>query len=111
MRTEKEMFHLILGVANNDERVRAVYVNGSRTNPNVSKDIYQDYDIVYVVTETKSFLDNKNWISVFGELAILQEPDKNDVGFEMKMDFDRSYTWLMLFKDGNRIDLHIQMYI
>ena len=109
MNKEKEMFDLILSVANNDKRVRAVYMNGSRTNPNVSKDIYQDYDIVYVVNETRSFLENKNWISVFGEMAILQEPDKNDVGFEMKMDFDRSYTWLMLFKDGNRIDLHIQI--
>ncbi len=108
MRTERKMFDLILGVAKADERIRAVYLNGSRANPNVTKDIYQDYDIVYVVKETKSFLKDKNWISVFGELAILQEPDINDIGFEMKMEFDRSYTWLMLFKDGNRIDLHIQ---
>lgn len=71
MRTEKEMFDLILSVANNDERIRAVYMNGSRANPNVVKDIYQDYDIVYVVTETKWFLENKNWISVFGDLAIV----------------------------------------
>jgi len=59
MRSEKEMFDLILGVAKNDERARSVYMNGSRTNPNVPKDIYQDYDIVYGVTETKSFLDNQ----------------------------------------------------
>ena len=76
--------------------------------PNIAKDIYQDYDIVYVVTETKSFLDNKNWISVFGSIAIIQEPDLNDFGFGIKMDFDRSYAWLMLFKDGNRIDLGVQ---
>lgn len=78
MRTEKEMLDLILSVAKADEHVRAVYMNGSRTNPNVAKDIYQDYDIVYIVTETKSFLGNKSWISVFGEQAILQEPDIND---------------------------------
>lgn len=108
MRSEIEMFDLILGVAQNDERIRAVYMNGSRANPNVVKDIYQDYDIVYVVTETKSFLDNKDWISVFGSIAIVQEPDLNDFGFGIKMDFDRSYAWLMLFKDGNRIDLGVQ---
>lgn len=107
MRTEKEMFELILSVANNNECIRAVYMNGSRANPNVTKDIYQDYDIVYVVTETKWFLDNKNWISVFGELAIAQEPDNNDFGWGINKDFTRSYTWLMLFKDGVRIDLHI----
>lgn len=47
MRIEKEMFDLILGVAQKDERIRAVYMNGSRTNSNAPKDIFQDYDIVY----------------------------------------------------------------
>jgi aminoglycoside 6-adenylyltransferase len=30
MRTEQEMFDLILGVAQKDERIRAVYMHGSR---------------------------------------------------------------------------------
>ena len=34
MRTEREMMELILGVAQRDERILAVYMNGSRTNPN-----------------------------------------------------------------------------
>ncbi len=106
---KKEMMELILKVAKEDERIRAVYMGGSHTNPKVEKDIYQDYDIGYVVTETKSFLDNKDWISVFGDIAIVQEPDLNDMSFDIKMDFSRSYTWLMLFKDGNRIDLGIQI--
>ncbi len=109
MRSEQEMFDLIIGAAQADQRVRAVYMNGSRTNPNIEKDIYQDYDIVYVVTETKSFLDNKDWISVFGDIAIVQEPDSNDLGWGINADFNRSYTWLILFKDGNRIDLNIQI--
>ncbi len=109
MRSEQEMFDLIIGIAKADKRVRAVYMNGSRANPNIPKDIYQDYDIVYVVTETKSFLDNKDWISVFGEIAIVQEADNNDFGWGINANFDRSYTWLILFKDGNRIDLHIQI--
>lgn len=108
MRTEKEMFELLLGVAKTDERVRAVYMNGSRANPHVAKDNYQDYDIVYVVTETKSFLKDKQWISVFGDLAIVQEPDQMDADDGRWMDFERSYAWLILFKDSNRIDLHIQ---
>lgn len=32
MRTEQEMFDLILNIAKRDERIRAVYMNGSRTN-------------------------------------------------------------------------------
>jgi len=62
MRTEKEMFDLVLGVANRDSRIRAVYMNGSRANPNVKKDIFQDYDIVYVVTETESIIRDEDWI-------------------------------------------------
>lgn len=46
MRTEAEMYRLILEKARADERIRAVYMNGSRTNPNVPKDIFQDYDVV-----------------------------------------------------------------
>ena len=42
MRTEKEMYGLIISIAQSDERIRAVYLNGSRTNPNVPKDIFQD---------------------------------------------------------------------
>lgn len=108
MRTEKEMFDLILGIAQKDERIRAVYMNGSRANPNVEKDKYQDYDIVYVVTETASFLGDKAWTSMFGEIAMVQEPDSNDLGWGVNADHSRSYCWLMLFKDGNRIDLNIQ---
>ncbi|WP_442603157.1 aminoglycoside 6-adenylyltransferase [Paenibacillus sp. KN14-4R] len=107
MRTEKEMFDLILGVAQSDERIRAVYMNGSRTNPNVPKDQFQDYDIVYVVTEIASFLQDPDWIQVFGDRLMLQEPDKMDRNCGIEMNFDRSYMILMLFTDGNRIDLRL----
>jgi len=108
MRSEKEMYDLILGVAHMDERIRAVYMNGSRANPNVKRDIFQDYDIVYVVTETDSFLKDEKWINTFGDLIIMQEPDKLDKMQGRKVDFSRSYGYLMQFTDGNRIDLHIQ---
>lgn len=39
---------------------------------------------------------------------MMQEPDKNNQSQGMETNFDRSYGYLMLFKDGNRIDLHIQ---
>jgi aminoglycoside 6-adenylyltransferase len=107
VRSEKEMLDLILRVAEEDERIRAVYMNGSRTNPNVPKDIFQDYDIVYVVTETASFIEDENWISIFGDILMLQEPDKMDKQIGMEMDFEQSYGYLMLFTDGNRMDLRI----
>ena len=108
MRTEKEMMDLIIGVAKSNERIRAVYMNGSRVNPNVPKDKYQDYDVVYVVTDMEWFLENKSWISVFGEPVMIQEPNKNDIAKGENVDFSTFYTWLMLLKDGNRIDLTIE---
>lgn len=108
MRNEQEMMGLIINIAKEDERIRAVYMNGSRTNPNVPKDIFQDYDVVYVVTETVSFVKDKTWVNAFGDLIMMQEPDKNDFGEEIDFDFTSSYGFLMLFTDGNRIDLRIQ---
>ena len=37
------MFDLILNVAEKDKGIRAVYMTGTRTNPNASKDIFKDY--------------------------------------------------------------------
>lgn len=108
MRTEQEMFEVILGTAKKDERIRGVYMNGSRTNPDAPRDLFQDYDIVYVVTETGYYLKHPEWIQEFGELLMIQEPDKLDEMCGREVYFERSYGYLMLFADGNRIDLHIQ---
>ncbi|MBP1756918.1 MAG: hypothetical protein H6Q59_3316 [Firmicutes bacterium] len=100
MRTEKEMFDLILNFAENDSRVRAVYMNGSRTNQNSPKDAYQDYDIVYVVDEFDTFIGNNKWIDFFDERLMLQMPEamRNPSGAG-------HFNWMMLFADGNRLDL------
>ena len=107
MRSEKEMYDLIIGTAENDERIRAVYMNGTRTNPNVPKDIFQDYDIVYVVRENAPFYKDKSWIDIFGERLYMQCPDEVDKWNGMSVDFDKCYGWLIQFKDGNRLDLHV----
>lgn len=74
MRSENEMFELFLNIADSDDRIAALYMNGSRTNPNVPKDIFQDYDIVYVVSETQSFISDKNWIECLGKFYICSIP-------------------------------------
>lgn len=107
MRSEREMMELILGTAREDARVRAVYMNGSRANPDAPKDIFQDYDLVYVVTDTAPFLADEKWIDRFGGRIILQEPDLLDRMLGRNVDFSQSYCYLMQFTDGNRIDLHL----
>ncbi len=104
MRNEQEILELILNTAKNDDRIRAVIMNGSRTNHNAPRDIFQDFDILYLVTEVDSFMEDPTWINRFGELMILQMP-------EMMQDppplNNGSFTYLMLFTDGNRIDLSL----
>ena len=104
MRSEKQMFDLILGVAQQDERVRAVIMNGSRANPNAPADIFQDYDIVYVVTEIASFKAEPAWIDPFGERMIMQLPEDM---VDPPPSGDDSYAYLIQFADGNRIDLSL----
>lgn len=104
MRSDREMLDLILGTAQEDGRIRAVILNGSRANPNAQRDIFQDFDIVYVVTEVEPFMHDLEWIRRFGEMMIMQLPD------EMADDQDSlraGYAYLMQFMDGNRIDLTI----
>lgn len=105
MRTENEMMERILGIAKSDDRIRAVYMNGSRTNPNAPKDLLQDYDIVYVVEETASFIRNPKWIECFGDILFMQYPDEHP---DYPNDKENSYGYLMIFTDGNRLDLTVK---
>lgn len=102
MRSETEMFDMILTKARSDERIRAVLLNGSRTNPNAPRDLFQDYDIVYLVTDMDSFTRNHRWIDSFGERTILQLPDAMG---DPPPTGDGSFGYLIQFADGNRIDL------
>ncbi|MGE7633998.1 aminoglycoside 6-adenylyltransferase [Bacillus paramycoides] len=102
MRTEKEMLDLIINTAKEDERIRAVIMNGSRVNPNVKKDCFQDYDIIYVVKEIQSFTCDHSWIKRFGEIMIVQMPEEMSL---VPADEDGKFPYLMQFTDGNRIDL------
>jgi aminoglycoside 6-adenylyltransferase len=102
MRSEEEMLDLILDTAREDARIRAVILNGSRASPGAPRDPFQDFDVVYVVTDVAPFRHNFEWIARFGELMILQLPDdmKDPPPSE-----DGSFAYLMQFADGNRIDL------
>lgn len=93
MRTDTEMMNLILQIADTLE-VEAIALSGSRTNPQASKDEFQDYDVVYIVDDLKDLLSDLSWLGQFGMRLIEQH---NVLGHRR--------LYLMLFEDGNRIDL------
>jgi aminoglycoside 6-adenylyltransferase len=104
MRTEQQIIDLILKIAEQDERIRAVAMNGSRTNPNVPKDMFQDFDIVYLVNDMGSFIRDLNWVDVFGERMIMQTPEAMSL---FPPTLGSRFSYLMQFTDGNRIDLQL----
>lgn len=93
MRTETEMLDVILQTAKTLQ-VKAVAMSGSRTNPKVPKDEFQDYDVVYVVDDLDNLTSDLSWLDQFGKRIIEQE-----------IALDHRRLNLMLFEDGNRIDL------
>lgn len=93
MRTEPEMLDLIFQTAK-VLQVEAVAMSGSRTNPKAPKDEFQDYDVIYVVDDLDNLTSDLSWLDQFGTRIIEQH---NVLG--------NRRLYLMLFEDGNRIDL------
>ena len=93
MRTETEMLDVILKTAETLQ-VAAVAMSGSRTDTKAPKDEFQDYDVVYVVDDLDNLTSDLSWLDQFGKRIIEQE-----VGLGQRR------LYLMLFEDGNRIDL------
>ena len=93
MRAETEMLDLILQTAKTLQ-VKAVAMSGSRTDPKALKDEFQDYDVVYVVDDLDNLTSDLSWLEQFGKCLI-----------EQHVLLDHRRLYLMLFEDGNRIDL------
>ncbi len=93
MRTETEMLDVILKTAETLQ-VAAVAMSGSRTNSQAPQDEFQDYDVVYVVENLDELITDLSWLDQFGKRIIEQE---------VRLGHRRLF--LMLFEDGNRIDL------
>lgn len=105
MRTETEMLDVILQTAKTLQ-VEAVAMSGSRADTKAPKDEFQDYDVVYIVEDLAVLTSDLSWLDQFGKRIIEQE-----------VSLGNRRLYLMLFEDGNRIDLtlcpkeHIQEWV
>ena len=93
IRAATEMLDLILQTAETIQ-VKAVAMSGSRTNSKALKDEFQDYDVVYLVENFEELISDLSWLDRFGKRIIEQE-----------VTLGHRRLYLMLFEDGNRIDL------
>lgn len=103
MRTAEEMFALFDRISAQDPRIRVMTLEGSRVNPNVTPDLWQDYDLTFLVSDVGSFTKDDGWLSLFGDLVFMQKPEAMDL---FPPDFPEGwFSYLMLFADGVKIDL------
>ena len=93
MRTDTEMMKLIVQNAES-LKVEAVALSGSRINPQIQEDEFQDYDVVYIVEDLEDLISDLSWLDQFGKRII-----------EQNVILGHRHLYLMLFEDGNRIDL------
>ena len=72
---EELVLKRILEFAKSDSNIRLVSMNGSRVNPNATKDWLQDFELVFFVQDLNPYLRNPDLPDCFGEILILQTPD------------------------------------
>lgn len=104
MQKQEEIKNKVLKLAENDNRIRAVLLNGSRANPKVKPDKYQDFDIVFIAQDFDTFLNDRSWISLLGKPILQQLPDEMTLGGDQNQE-KVSFSFLMIFEEGHRIDL------
>ncbi|MCY7221371.1 aminoglycoside 6-adenylyltransferase [Streptococcus cristatus] len=92
-RSQEQMLRLISQTAKTLQ-VEAVAMSGSRTDTKAPKDEFQDYDVVYIVEDLDALVADLAWLERFGKRMI-----------EQHVLLGHRRLYLMLFEDGNRIDL------
>lgn len=80
--------------------IRVVGLEGSQTTG--KQDEHSDIDVTFLTTTVEKYLKDDMWLDFFGERIIMQKP--GEFQFE---NGQKSYPFLMLFKNGQRIDLKI----
>ena len=93
MRTETEMLDVILQSAKTIQ-VEVVAMSCSQTNSRATRDEFQDYDVVYIIDDLDNLTRELSWLEYFGKRIIEQE-----------VTLGQRHLYLMLFEDGNCIDL------
>jgi len=106
MYTYEELYALITKTAQEDERIRAVTMEGSGVTPGACHDKYSDFDITFFVTDVREFSGDRGYMDRFGQVLILQRPD-DWYGHPYDYEGRENYAFLTQYKDGSRIDLTV----
>ena len=93
----KNRLNEIMDIATADSNIRGVVLYGSRALDAVQPDMYQDYDVYYIVNNVDMFS-----IEAFKDIGLMFVP--SEIYHEL---FENERTYLMQFSDYSRVDLTI----
>ncbi|NLG82090.1 MAG: aminoglycoside 6-adenylyltransferase [Bacilli bacterium] len=85
----------IIQFADEHEDIRACLLTGSRTNSNITPDIYQDYDVIMLTNTPDYYLHDHRWVHTFGDLVMYQH---NIIDLN-------KHIFLLLYQEQFRIDM------
>jgi aminoglycoside 6-adenylyltransferase len=98
--SEADVLGCVTGWAADHPLIRAVILESSRAVGQATLDRFSDYDLLLVVSDVHSFVDDNAWQHFFGE-PLVRFGDKAEVlGYE-------TYFRLVLYQDHTKIDFAI----
>ncbi|UUX33126.1 aminoglycoside 6-adenylyltransferase [Fundicoccus culcitae] len=101
MRTSQEMMDQLYAFVETHDAIRVFAMEGSRMNPEIVADAYQDFDVTFFVEKLDRWIKDESWLDYFGERTLVQKPDAMEL-FEAG---EFGFSYLILFADGQKMDL------
>lgn len=105
---EDKNIEMLMEFFNEMSDIRIVVMGGSRVNSTISPDKFQDYDVVFFTDNIQKYRDNPSFLSRFGEILLVTEPDAVGQLGELSFPEQDGYIFLVQYTNGVRIDMQFQ---
>lgn len=100
-RKEHDVVNSLVQWAESKVDIRAMLLTSSRANPSATVDGFSDYDVILVVTNINTLLENDDWLEDFGRvLVVYRDPIRIEYGFE-------TFIRVTEYENGTKIDYTI----
>jgi aminoglycoside 6-adenylyltransferase len=99
------IYKKFLDYCQKNDKILAVYLEGSRVYAEKYIDDFSDYDFLVIVSDIESFVADDDFLSNFGEILIMQKPS-DSFASHYNYGSKEPYTYLVQYASLERIDLN-----